>query len=340
MSDGFAIVRASHVIKYFTVMRKIGIPVDRDLACSRLPPRMEEMPDLFVSLPHSLDWIAHSGSDLHPMQLGFLAAQEASLESLKVSHVAAIMAGPTGLKRLQTAAAVAHREDSALRLSMRLEAEGVRVICEFAPLDRHRFRCLADWLAVQAVVSIVRSVAGPHWCPIEISFASNYPLSKDAREAFGTTRMLVGQTCTSVLMESVVLTRPSRTPASDSKVARKVLRQQDLQLDPWTFSTLLRSAIQPYLNGGHLDLELAAGLVGMSRRTLQRRLHLSGQSYSGVMQDARSELARALLDGSSAKIIDVAMETGYESPQHFSRAFRRYTGLTPTAYRRISAIRD
>jgi len=30
------------------------------------------------------------------------------------------------------------------------------------------------------------------------------------------------------------------------------------------------------------------------------------------------------------------MITGYETPQHFSRAFRRFTGLTPTAYRRIA----
>ncbi len=34
------------------------------------------------------------------------------------------------------------------------------------------------------------------------------------------------------------------------------------------------------------------------------------------------------------KVIDVAFMAGYESPQHFTRAFRRFTGVTPTAYRR------
>ena len=72
----------------------------------------------------------------------------------------------------------------------------------------------------------------------------------------------------------------------------------------------------------------------MSTRTLQRRLHQCGSSYSEVLQEARFEVARSLLDGSGTKIIDVAMTAGYESQQHFSRAFRRFTGVTPTAYRR------
>lgn len=95
--------------------------------------------------------------------------------------------------------------------------------------------------------------------------------------------------------------------------------------------------LQPYLNGARPDLSLAAEIVGMSPRTLQRRLQQSGSSYSEVLQEARFDLARSLLEDPGTRIIDVAMTSGYESQQHFTRAFRRFTGVTPTTYRRVVA---
>ena len=106
---------------------------------------------------------------------------------------------------------------------------------------------------------------------------------------------------------------------------------------PWSFVTLLRVMVQPYLNDGRRDIAFAAEMAGMSTRTLQRRLRLCGSSYSQILQDARFALACRALDDPAMKIIDVAMLAGYESPQHFSRAFRRFTGVTPSQYRRRMA---
>lgn len=101
----------------------------------------------------------------------------------------------------------------------------------------------------------------------------------------------------------------------------------------WEFVSLLRMMVQPYLNEGRIDIAFAAEMAGISTRTLQRRLKLSGSSYSQIVQEARFELARTRLDDSGMKVIDVATMVGYESPQHFTRAFRRYTGVTPSQYR-------
>ena len=46
------------------------------------------------------------------------------------------------------------------------------------------------------------------------------------------------------------------------------------------------------------------------------------------------ERARVLLETTNLAITDVAFETGYQSPAHFARLFRRHYGMTPTAYRR------
>jgi transcriptional regulator GlxA family with amidase domain len=78
---------------------------------------------------------------------------------------------------------------------------------------------------------------------------------------------------------------------------------------------------------------MAAELAGTSSRTLQRRLIRYGTSYAELGQEVRVQVARKMLSDDSMRICDVARMTGYENPQHFSRAFRRMTGLSPTEYR-------
>ena len=107
----------------------------------------------------------------------------------------------------------------------------------------------------------------------------------------------------------------------------------DLGDDDRGFIQALSSAIGPYLGHGYSDLALVAEFAGMSKRTLQRRLQSSGRAHSEVVEEARFAIARGLLSDTSLKIIDVAFAAGYENPQHFSRAFRRFAGVTPTTFR-------
>ena len=335
-----AIVRAAHLIDYLSVMRDIGMPVDRDLARSRLPPSVEATPDLHVSSSMAIEWIATCGSDVEPMELGFLAARRASMASLKPAHQAMIIGAQTGFTRLKALLHIAHLEDNSFRAGFRLEADQLRVFCDTAFLGRHPFICFAEWLNLQSIVSVVRSVAGPAWCPRELCFVSRHAPTKRIYEAFPDTRICIGQPNTSILIDHDHLARstggasglpddPSRLPEAFADV--------DDPAGQWTFASLLRSIVQPYLNGGHPDIGFAAEVAGMSKRTLQRRLRQSGTSYSEILRGARFDLARTMLSEHGAKITDVAMTTGYESPQHFSRAFRRMTGVTPSSYRRTRA---
>ena len=84
------------------------------------------------------------------------------------------------------------------------------------------------------------------------------------------------------------------------------------------------------------DVDGLATLVGASRRTLQRHLQQRGQSVSRLLEEARRERALHLLQ-SPARVIDVAFELGYNDPSHFTRAFRRWTGAAPSAYRQVAS---
>jgi AraC-like DNA-binding protein len=337
VSGQIALVRATHLNDYISVLRDIGAPVDRDLARSKLPPNIEEALDLYVSVPVAIEWVARAGRDLDPMELGLLGARHASLASLRPADQAALAAAPTALTRLAVFGRICRSEDSVLELHVRQEADAVRVICNMSGLRRHPNVCFAEWLNLQGAISVMRSFAGPSWYPTELCFASTKRVPEAVRAAFPNTRILVGRPRTSLVVGRADLARRTTlqsTPEQDAPVSAGPACEPDRDPEVWEFVGLLRRMLQPYLYGARPDVAFAAEMSGVSTRTLQRRLKLCGSSYSQILQEARFGLARARLEDPSVKVIDVAMTAGYESPQHFTRAFRRFTGCTPSEYRR------
>jgi len=71
----------------------------------------------------------------------------------------------------------------------------------------------------------------------------------------------------------------------------------------------------------------------MSGRTLQRRLGDEGTTFRDVLADTRQELASSLLRESNRSITEIGRQVGFSEPAAFARAFRRWTGHTPTTFR-------
>jgi AraC-like DNA-binding protein len=84
------------------------------------------------------------------------------------------------------------------------------------------------------------------------------------------------------------------------------------------------------------DMESAAAGLGTSARSLRRRLADEGKSYSDVLSDALATIAKTFLRGQRHTIQEVAYEMGFSDPSTFHRAFKRWTGTTPSAYRALS----
>jgi AraC-like DNA-binding protein len=87
---------------------------------------------------------------------------------------------------------------------------------------------------------------------------------------------------------------------------------------------------------GYRSLDEVASKIHMSPSTLKRRLLLQGHSMSRLLQEERRDRALLLLRSSALSVEEVAERLGYWSVQNFVRAFRRWTGLTPSAYRQTA----
>ncbi len=328
------IMRAAHLLLYVEVLREIGAPVDRDLASSRLPAWIAETPDAYVSVPLVLDWIAQCGRDVPAAELGFLAARRSSLATLDAKVRNAVLTAPTTFSRIEALSRMAYREDSAASLRVLQEGPYLRIICDMPGFRGAPFYGYAEWLNLQAIASLVGASAGPEWRPVEMTFVSRSRQCDAAANAFGNTRILAGQPLSSILVPPQVLALPDARPQEVGD-AQPMLAETAEDRD---FIATLRSVLRPYLGGSTPTLALAAEIAGMSGRTFQRRLADCDRSYSQVLEDVRFEIARDLLVAPGTRIIEVAMASGYESPQNFSRAFRRISGMSPKAYRRMAVV--
>ena len=98
-------------------------------------------------------------------------------------------------------------------------------------------------------------------------------------------------------------------------------------------SAQVRHRLRSQLPDAWPDLEKLAQELSVSGTTLQRRLQQEGLSYQRVKDDLRRDIAIDLLSSASLTVAEVAERTGFQETSAFHRAFKKWTGVSPGAYR-------
>lgn len=106
-------------------------------------------------------------------------------------------------------------------------------------------------------------------------------------------------------------------------------------LDARDFVGSLTRLLETLLPAGRISLREIAVLLGVSARTLQRRLDDHHTSYSAVLGEVRQREAMRRLVHTEDTVTKIAYELGYSDSAHFARAFRRWAGFSPLAVRRM-----
>jgi AraC-like DNA-binding protein len=98
-------------------------------------------------------------------------------------------------------------------------------------------------------------------------------------------------------------------------------------------SARVRSVLLESLPSGEASIEVTARRLGLSSRTLQRRLKPEGLSYKDIVRQTRERLARHYLTNTSLSYAEISFLVGFGEPSSFFRAFREWTGETPESVR-------
>jgi AraC-like DNA-binding protein len=191
----------------------------------------------------------------------------------------------------------------------------------------------AEQYILVLMLEVARRAMGRCWQPEAVYL--HHALSESSLERLGIedARVVVGGWGTAIALPPELLgqamPRPqamSTTPDADGG------ESQSLQ-------TSLRVALRPLLGRVPLSVERVAEIASMSPRSLQRELATEGASWSSLLDDLRFEAAVARLRDPATRIRELAHDLGYSNPAHFTRAFKRWTGLPPSAYRKRNTDR-
>jgi AraC-like DNA-binding protein len=129
----------------------------------------------------------------------------------------------------------------------------------------------------------------------------------------------------------------TRLVMADPAAQRLAIEQCDRELLALTKDRATKDVVRALISepgGLALSLVDVARRVHLSERTLKRRLMEQGTSFVELLDGARRERAVSLLQTTELGLADVAEQVGYTELSNFTRAFRRWTGVTPNRFRK------
>jgi AraC-like DNA-binding protein len=95
------------------------------------------------------------------------------------------------------------------------------------------------------------------------------------------------------------------------------------------FRANVENAIAPLLPHGNANLDVVARQLGVSQRTLARRLAAERLNFSTVLENLKIDLAQGYLADNDLSISQIAWLLGYQEISSFTHAFKRWSGKTP-----------
>lgn len=198
-------------------------------------------------------------------------------------------------------------------------------------------RHVAEFNAL-SVVLLVRLVSHEAtWHPTEVGFEHPAPHRfEEHRRLFGVLPQF-GANETTVTFDDAALALPVRDAAPSrlgvylEGYARALLAALPVAEDDLR-GHVLRALISAFPRGD-ASVEAVALRLGLTARTLQRKLAQAATSFAQLLDEARLRTAKKYLGDPTLPLAEVSFLLGFRDPSTFHRAFRRWTGQTPGAWR-------
>jgi AraC-like DNA-binding protein len=304
-----------------------GGSVARVFKRAELPMRLLEQPDRIFLLKDQLNLVE-------------CAAREIGDEALPARL--SVEAGMAGL------GSFGHRMRSASRLGVALARSNALIVSLLQSSTRLTLTTSGGWakwtyevtdpvvvgrqkneiLALGYMLDVMRGFVGTDWTPSRVELGGWPLVAKPTIETVFRCDLTRGETA-ALMFPADLLHLPNPRPPRQEQ-SQNV---RDMP-DPDNLVECLEQLISLALLEGRPRLEWLCDRLGRAPRSLQRALNARGTTFERVMQRVLVDECLELLARQNASITTIALELGYADPAHFTRAFRRWTGETPRAWRR------
>ena len=188
-------------------------------------------------------------------------------------------------------------------------------------------------VAVAIAHRILLGLCGGTFQPLAVQFSYRRPLRTAPYRQLFRAPLHFDAEVSGLVFGSTWLARRIEGADPERHHALSLALQQAQANGPLSLGEQVELVLHQMLLSGHGTADAVAQQFGISQRTLRRRLDAEGRSFQTLVNRTRHELACQLLRNTQLPVTHIAAALQYADANAFSRAFRLWTGCTPTAWR-------
>ncbi len=188
---------------------------------------------------------------------------------------------------------------------------------------------------VANVIHMCRLIYGPDFKPRRIELAYTAAGCRRRRREFFHSPVTYGAEITAISVDLAIARKPlSSANAELAHANEKVIADYLADLDNVTLASRVKVRLIDDLPSGDVTEKALAESLFMSLRSLQRKLHAEGTTYKKILEITRRELAENFIKDQTLTLNEITYLLGFSEISSFSRFFKRWTGKSPSEYRR------
>jgi AraC-like DNA-binding protein len=317
------LVRARYVLPFAKELDDVGAPTARLLRAAHLDPAVVNCPDGLIAQAH-LWRFAALAAKAEREDLG-IAAGSIPIQSL--GRFGYALLGAATLRQAMVRFCAGAAEEATAHFFISVHDEQAWFCRNRIPGQKDEVAQIEQYLVV-LMCNTVAATMGSDWGPAQLRLQTRAPSPLASWRRLEGCRIRYGCTHMGICIPTALLAVGPRRAAG---CAPGQLHKRGLNLlDP---KDSIRQWLRANLRYGNPTIEALACGMHISARTLQRKLAEQGTTFSAELATARFEVAREILSESpNVRLTDLAYDLGYANPAHFTRAFKRFTGVPPSEF--------
>ena len=324
-------VRVGPLMAIPDILREHGVDAQEVFDACRVPLELFADPEATISFVEGDDLLGRAATLTGREDFGLLVGQRAPAQSLGALGYL-MLSAPTVRAALDALTAHINVHDRGAVVALRVENRTAALRYSLVVPGLRRADQIYG-LSIAVGQGILRALCGPHWRAEAVNFSFARPtLVEPYRECFGVTPNFDAAESSLVFADSYL---DQALPGADAFLNRVMRDHVGASAEGAGMEIVeeVRRVLRASPPPGLASLEAVARQLGLHERTLKRRLAARGTAFRSVRETLLGDIARDLLRNTSLEIAEIAAALGYSEVAAFTRAFRRWEGATPQAWR-------
>lgn len=330
-------IRSATLSGYPKAARDVGLDVEATLAKAGLKPDCLQSPDLLIPRLSFVKLLQLSAVASGQHDFGARAAIARGVPDL--GPVSLLLREAESIEEaLQILLSRLHLHGDGTNMAIDVRSSEPFISFRIAAPRNDDTRQATEFCAC-GMVQLIRWLIGSTWRPVRVCFTHPNPGHTQVQRAFFQAPLWYDQRVSGIAIDQRTLLRRVETSTPLMRRLAKQYLEASLATEPANFSTRVAEVIAQRLPRESCTIEEVAEALGVHRRTLARRLERDGQSYSGLLQKARCQIAQHAAANRHLSLTEAAEVTGFQNLSSFSRWFRETFGRSATQWRQDAAQR-